>query len=362
MKYVWFALITIALGIAVWWVSVLYVTPPRDPGPASIVFPPIIDLGDWELGATAVAAFSVANQGDSTLELDQFGSSCSCAGIEREIDGRHVTIARLSIPPHSEIRLFARVAVRGAPGTSSRSIAWFRTNDPARPRATLTIEIPRILGVQFTPDPVLFNNASLGKEISRIVELRNIGTGSPELISTTSDSPDSFQATLLPPPEGTSKDSLNLARVKVTLNTHKPGNIGGDLLVTLRWGSHTKVLKVRVSANIAPPITVSPSEVSLPRESGTGQVTEFTSAVRATDGAPISVRAKEIPHGFSVTVIDDGAPTPVKMVRVQWDLNSSVTLGGQNPSRHVIKLDVRHGESIYMEQIQINCARGASKP
>lgn len=327
----------------------------RAPTPPAADFPPVVDLGDRDLGEQAVARFRFANRGDSPLVIDKVGSTCSCAGIEQEVDGRVVPVKQLIIPPRSEVELTARVAVRGAVGQPARSVISFRTNDPNCPGGAITVDVPRILGIACSPGTVLFNAVS-GREAGQVIEVRSVGTGRPRLVAVASGAPELVRAELLspddpPPPDPTG--SWFLGRVAVTLLAQSPGSRGGEVLLTVEAEGRTRVISVPVTATTTAPVTVSPAVVSLPLASRTGPLFEAVCSVRTHDGGPVLVRAGTVPAGFTVAVIDPSVPAPNKLVRVRW---SPPAMGGQFPQTHTIELIATAGSAEYRLAVEVLCS------
>jgi hypothetical protein len=80
--------------------------------------PRSLDLGECKRGKIAIGHFQVKNVGKDILRLDSFQTSCSCAGVEQEIDGKRFRIESLSLAPGQETQLSVRFGIGVRPGQS----------------------------------------------------------------------------------------------------------------------------------------------------------------------------------------------------------------------------------------------------
>src|SRR5260370_37370564 len=109
-------------------------------------YPATIDLGGRERGDIATGRFTVTNKGRGGLLLDQFATSCSCAGVEREVDGKFRRVGSVYVPAGEQLDLAVRVAV-GAPAGESQNVqVWFETNDPSQPTGKMDVTVARVKG------------------------------------------------------------------------------------------------------------------------------------------------------------------------------------------------------------------------
>src|SRR5258708_8966184 len=92
-----------------------------------------------QFGREALVRFSIVNVGGHELFLDNVSSSCSCAGLEREVNGHLARIESLRIPAGEQRELMIRSNVRGSVGASMVNFIHFHTNDPSLP--TVAIEL-----------------------------------------------------------------------------------------------------------------------------------------------------------------------------------------------------------------------------
>ena len=103
-------------------------------------------------GASVTAHFAIHNEGDRELIVDQFTTSCSCAGVEREEEGKPVRVESLNVAGGAIAELFVRIAVNGAIGDNQFLQVFFHSNDPARPMGQVDIIIEQVTGGIF-PSP-----------------------------------------------------------------------------------------------------------------------------------------------------------------------------------------------------------------
>jgi hypothetical protein len=330
--------------------------------PPAAVYPADIDLGDRELGEVAVAKFTIANEGGNVLEVSRIRTSCACAGIEQETTAGAARVEKVSIPARSSVKLQARISVRGQPGRPERTVVSFDTNDPERPTGSLTIEPSRVLGIACIPNTVLFNDAVAEQPASRIVEVRSIGYDLPRIESVATNEPGVVRARLLPvgtsPEQGPDGDRL-LGCVEVTLQPRPPGHVGGEVVLTVVSGSLSRRVPLPVSANISAAVTVSPSRLSLPIESGAGRLFVANCVVRSGRGTPISVRPGAVPVDYLVEVEEPEVAAATKVVRVKWTPPPGQGAGAtrSSPRRRELTLVVRDGEAEYRVSIQVDCTK-----
>lgn len=69
--------------------------------------PETVDLGEQEIGATAVGQFVVRNAGTAELVLSEFRTSCSCAGVERLVNGNVHPVESVVVAPGDQIHLLS---------------------------------------------------------------------------------------------------------------------------------------------------------------------------------------------------------------------------------------------------------------
>ena len=112
-------------------------------------FPEAIDLGDRQPGEVVEADFPLSNAGDQPLTVSDIATSCSCAGLEAERDGRRVRVTEVVIPPGSTAPLRFRVSVGVPPGRSQTVRIGFRTSDPAHPTGDVPATVRRVVGRPF---------------------------------------------------------------------------------------------------------------------------------------------------------------------------------------------------------------------
>lgn len=93
-----------------------------------------IDLGTHEQRGIAVGRFQVRNAGRGLLLLDRFRSSCSCAGVEREVDGKFLQVQSVRLRGGEQLELLLRVSVTARAGEQQHIACSFESNDPDRPQ------------------------------------------------------------------------------------------------------------------------------------------------------------------------------------------------------------------------------------
>jgi hypothetical protein len=207
------------------------------PSPPAVDFPRGVDLGPQPFGAIAHGDFRIENRGGSTLSLNGFSTSCSCAGVEVEEDGVAKQIQELHISPGGHADLKVRIAVAARPGTPQIVYVSFQTNDPERPAGTVVFTIPQVAGgVYAEPTAVVFGDLPLGRSASRTLRLYDNGVSTRSVREVRSGHPDRFSARLIPPigtePPHESAGRV-IALVEVIPRTDQPGRLDGTIEVVL---------------------------------------------------------------------------------------------------------------------------------
>jgi len=131
------------------------------------------DLGVQHFGSIVPYKFPVKNEGNRTLWIEKFATSCSCAGIQMEQDGALVKVDRLSLAPGQEKELILNIAASVTVGSEQKILVVFSTNDPDRARTMATFFIPRIVGPMDTePLALAVNDLVQGVASQRLIKIR----------------------------------------------------------------------------------------------------------------------------------------------------------------------------------------------
>jgi hypothetical protein len=195
---VWLIVIPIIAGV-----SIPLLHRATKTGPPVVELPGVIDLGKREIGDVVVVPFSIANRGGEKLVIDDIRTSCSCSGIEREIDGKFFRIECLNLGAGERAALVIRAAVRGVPaGNALHIVVHFRTNDPTTPAAQVEAVVGRVLaGVNSSPRSVSLGTVAVNDKVRRLVVIRDTATPPRTIQELISSMPDRVTARLLPAAE-----------------------------------------------------------------------------------------------------------------------------------------------------------------
>lgn len=269
--------------------------------------PSSIDLGDRDLGEIAVGRFMVKNAGRAPLKLDNFQTSCSCAGIEHEVEGQLRRVQSVELLPGERVELTARVAVGAKPGQRQLVQAFFRTNDPARPTAGLEILIPRVKGgVYAEPAAVVFGTAGVGERLTRVIDLYDNAVQGRRIAAVRSTHPERFAVRQVPLTDVEARQVHEqggrlIARLEVTARTERPGPLKGDIEVRLADESRRPDL-ISVAGAVSRGVECWPGALVLPRRVGDRFLYSGQVLVADPDGKPIRVEVEELPPGASAKV------------------------------------------------------------
>jgi hypothetical protein len=316
-KFVVWACIPLFAG-GVGYAVQVYNSPPIGP---VLEYPTRVDLGDREMGEVAVGTITIANRGGKDLRIDRIEVSCTCAGLERELDGRYVPFDELVVEPGTATQLAVRMMIRAMPGTPAVSQIHFRTNDPVQPAGTIDVVASRVNGVAFSPTSAVFGDVLVGDEAERIVEVRSIGTTSLTLDRVVSSDPSSVEVELLPPmsPDaGSAPDVAFLGRVRVKLRGSRPGPVDRQVLVHTSQEGVRSTWSIPVTGRVAALVTAYPDRIVLPMTTPDGSVYRARCLVTSYGGRAFQLNVGSIPDGVSVRLPDPGGG-PVRFADITVD-------------------------------------------
>jgi hypothetical protein len=278
------------------------------PGRAAFVYPSSINLGARDRGEIVISRFEVRNTGGGDLLVDDLMTSCSCAGVEQEVDGRFLRVMSLRIPPGMRKELVLRIAV-GAPVGESQSVQLlFHSNDPAHSNGQIDVTIPLVTGGVFAiPRAVVFGSLRVGERVKRVVDLYDAGTPGHQIATVRSSQEDRFKVRLLalPAQEKGKPHGLGqtpLAQLEVIPRTDRSGRLEGDIQIYLA-GAKGCPDRVPVTGTVVSAAQLWPSTVVLPRRIGHRTVYNGELIVQSWGGAPLSVKLLSVPPHLEAHVL-----------------------------------------------------------
>jgi hypothetical protein len=317
--------------------------------PPAIEFPSALQLGELDLGKIATGRLAIANRGGSALRIGSVRTSCSCSGVEREVDGDMQEVTALTIPPGESVDLQVRVAARGIPGQPMRTVLGFRTNDPCQPEGRIDIVVSRIRGLVSTPAAVVFGLVILGRDSTQVVAVRD-SEGKPLLVenATTFDH-DRLVARVLPsagPKDGASADG---GCVEVTARAAAVGTVQGNVQIQVSVAGERRFIAIPVTARIVAPVEACPNRICLPRASAEGPLYHMTCLCRSASDQALTLTTIEVPAPIAVTIQKgDGA---TRLVRIEWRRS-----GEKEASRqHLVRLRAETEGRCYTLEIRADC-------
>lgn len=317
--------------------------------------PTKIDLGERELGDTAVARLVVQNRGGGELLINQIRTNCSCTGLEQEENGRYKHIEILHLGPKERSELVVRLSVRGRIGTPMGTTILMRTNDPSLPEARVEIVVTKIKGgVSTVPTVVLLGTVPVGNEARQIIDVYDKSGQNRSVSRVVSSNPDRIRARLLPPESGEPNSSENnsmgppVARIEVTAGTTDPGPIEGQIAIHLADDNRPPTV-VPVSGRAAEVAEASPREIVLPRSSKSGDVYFADCLCRNPFGEPLTLTLESAPPGLSVRISFAENNPSVKLVRIGWDPHLS------RPGRTSVRFRARVEVRDTLLEIPVEC-------
>lgn len=268
-------------------------------------YPRVIDLGECERGEVAVGRFSIVNRGQRTLIIDQIATSCSCAGLEQEEDGKWVRVASVEVPPEGKTELAVRVSVGMPEGEQQLVQIAFSSNDPESPAGAIQVVIAYVQGgVYAVPGAVLFGQVRAASFARRVVNLYDNHHSGRRVAKVRSLRPECFGARLLPLNnarlgEVHERGGRLIARVEVIARTSRAGPLQGAFEITLA-GEPRRPDLIGVFGEIVDDIECRPSTLILPRRVGNKPVYSGQVFVRHRDGQPMQLEVESAPAGVNV--------------------------------------------------------------
>jgi hypothetical protein len=264
--------------------------------------PARIDLGERDLGEIAVTHFKIMNRGRSELLIDEFHTSCSCAGVEHEIDGKLVRLRAVRIPAGDEVQITARVAINQRPEMSQLVHIDFNTNDPVMPVGNVDLIVRRVKGGVFSePSAVVFQPLLVGTQAERVIDLYDNRKRGRAVDKVRSTRPDHFQVRFIAV-EGRHSDLINdtagglIARIEVIPRTEHSGRLDGNIEVSLANEARRPDL-IPVIGEVIPIVECWPDALVFPRRAGAQFIYSAQILVRDRDEKPIGVKLKSVPPG-----------------------------------------------------------------
>lgn len=288
-----------------------------------VEFPARIDLGEHEEGEVVNAYFSITNRGKGELTIDQIRTSCSCLGLEKEVDGKFVRVESLRLKAKEAADLTLRISVRGPAGLSSWNRFWFHTNDVTCPEGMIEVFISRVKGgIKSTPVSIVFGNVCIGEKPRQVVNIFDSAPRSRKLNRVISSNPRRVTLRSLPLDTGSDKhedSSLGtlLARVEILLSTKESGRIDESLHVYLDDDDQT-FHAISVTGQISDIVESMPSTLVLPRSSNQSPLYSGNCLCRAIKGEPLTITIEFVPPNFKVVLIPIEGSPHMRLVRIEY--------------------------------------------
>lgn len=270
-------------------------------------FPATIDLGNRERGDVAVGRFIIANRGTTKLLVDQFSTSCSCAGVEREVGGRWQRVESVEIPPNGQFELAVRVSVGVPEGERQVVDIGFSSNDPKRPNGKIQVMIPLVKGgVYALPRVVIFGEIRCGGSESRVIDLYDNRQPGRRIEKVRSLQPERFGVRLLAVDAQQlgqihDRGGRRIARVEIIAPASRPGPLNGLIEVSLA-SEERRPDVIPVFGEVVQDVECRPSTLILPRRAGERFTYSGQILLRQRDGQSIQVEVASVPSGISAKV------------------------------------------------------------
>lgn len=214
---------------------------PPEP-PIVLDYPTIIDIGPKKSGVVADASLTLRNTSSRPITIDQFATSCSCAGVERRLDGRSTAVESVVLSPRSECELWVRIGVAGKIGEPQSVSVFFRIDGEHQKSGSIRIVISRVEGGLYAQaSVVLLKPDRPGAAATQVIEIFDNGTPGVQFEEISSSRSDRFQVRKL---ELADEDRTKIhasagrlcAKIEVKAQTRTATRLDGDVRVKIREG------------------------------------------------------------------------------------------------------------------------------
>ncbi len=270
-------------------------------------YPSTVDLGERERGDIAIARFAISNRGQAELLIDHFSTSCACAGVEHEVNGRWERVESASVPPGGQLQLAVRLAVSALPGDGQFVRVLFPSNDLSQPIGKIDVIVSYIRGGVYPfPSAVLFGEVRVGSKACRVIDLYDNRQAGRRIAIVRSTKPDRFSVRVVPrdesePAPKNERGGSWLARVEITAKTNQPGPLRGAIELARTEESRPPDL-IPVYGDVVQDIECRPGALILPRRVGEHFVDSSQVLLRHRDGKPFDLEIKDVPQGLSAKI------------------------------------------------------------
>lgn len=338
------AAITVVVGRSAWLWSATRIP--------TLECPETIEFGERDRGEIVHCQIPVRNSGRALLVLDNFETSCSCAGVERVIDGRLVRVRSLELEPNEGQELTARMAIGAPQGEPQVVSVYFRTNDPARPVQQVQLVVSRVRGgVYALPKAVVFGPLRVGEQVVRIIDLYDTGLTGRKVAAARSKQPERFTVRFVPlgpgeaPVANPSAGKL-IGRLEVTAHTERPGSLDGDIEITLANEQRPPDL-LPVVGDTVPSILCRPQQLFLPRRVAEKYVYDGEVCLASSAGKPIQVTVDSVSPGISASVKEVPGQAAQALLMVKLDPDTAPMSHGR------VRIRIRGDGSEVVEDLPI---------
>jgi hypothetical protein len=299
--------------------STLHIWQPFSAIPPRIEYPASLDLGPGETGVVVACPVHVKNSGDSDLHVDEIRTNCSCTGLEKLVDGKHVRVESLTIKPGETSELWIRVTVRGVPvGTKMNNVIQFRTNDPTHIQGQMVAFVPHVSGgVQVRPKEFFLGTVPQGSEARHTAEIWDDAAETRKIVDVVSSQPQRIAVRRLSLEAADSAPAKQAAgqrvgRFEFNVNTTKTGEFYETIEIQVEGRAPDTMI---VSGRVAAPVELAPALLVLPRQSESGLV--YSALCVCSADKSVNLTVESCPLGLNAKILPS-ATTGTKMIEVSW--------------------------------------------
>jgi len=243
-----------------------------DAGPALVVDPPVLELGEVYLGHSVTGRVVLANAGDAPLRIEEIDTSCGCTVAALPEASRRLA-------PGASVELPVTMTPKNGRSPLEKSVR-IRTDDPDAPLTVLRVSTVVHTGVHAVPPYVLFLDAEPGAALEQTLELAS-GDGEPFRVESIRSDGGLYEVEFDPDREALSHAVV--VRVPRVPDAVPPTE---RLVVS---SSHPRTPRVEVNAtlHLAPRVETSAMNLSFGTIGPEGSATLPLVVVERASGAPV---------------------------------------------------------------------------
>jgi len=332
---------------------------------AALQYPHVIELGPQKTSEIAEHTFRIGNRSRKAIRIEDIATSCSCAGVERRIDGRLERLTSVTIPAREEHEFVIRIGIGPMPGTRQSVMIYFRGDDEPESQRSIRVVIPRIDGTVVThPGLVVLGTHELGATATRILDVYDNNVIDFKVNEVLSSRPDRFRVHRLPL---TTVDRERLhetagklvERIEVTAVTVREGMLDGEIHLILS-ANPQKQVSIPVCGKVIDRVMAAPSLIVVPLNGDLADRRLAPLILEDRQGQTLTAEIVDSPEQLGITVHQVLDRTD--QVRLDIAMVAAGRTGGPKQLSSPVRIRVRAGNWQKIIEIPVVHQIGVDEP